>query len=322
MAFNLHQALPQNTPPLGFCSMKRPNVVLLPFSFHNTAWTQLATLRTTQDISQFCRCHSSCKKASKWMGLVWCCPSQCPLGPPHRSAQSPAMLLMVSTHLSPPPPPSASHACFLVCMSIQGQSTSQVQCQIEETCLAVHACASACLLMAPRLGLPADVFTLAHAFHNMHMSHACTTCMWTCIWSPWAGRCAARTRLSPLGSSHSNMPEQLRVFLFQQSSPAQLSQMHEHFPLGQPTVPHPEGLLQSMPKDMFFPFPVFLSTSAARHGCSSATCKHCSGLYTLTAYNHVHLCRQCTYQAPNNGKHSRKSCRLFPAPSAPGIQPV
>ena len=36
------------------------------------------------------------------MGLVWYCPSQCPRGPSHRLAQSPAMLLMVSSHLHSP----------------------------------------------------------------------------------------------------------------------------------------------------------------------------------------------------------------------------
>ena len=36
------------------------------------------------------------------MGLVWYCPSQCPLGPSHRLAQPPAMLLKVSPHVQSP----------------------------------------------------------------------------------------------------------------------------------------------------------------------------------------------------------------------------
>ncbi len=96
-----------------------------------------------------------------------------------------------------PFPPSCM-PCLLPCLHVRSQS-NQVQCHIEEACLALHACASACLHVAPGLGQPADVSALAHASHNMHMSHACTpACRPAFVLSPWAGRCAARTRSSPL----------------------------------------------------------------------------------------------------------------------------
>ena len=51
-------------------------------------------------------------------------------------------------------------------------------------------------------------------------------------------------------------------------------------PPGKPDPPRGSFLFNVI----FFPFPFFLSTNAQQHNCSSATCKHCSGLYTLTAY--------------------------------------